>query len=99
MGLSRRHIVILLLSLVAGVTAYYAVPEPLPEFSRIEFLDEVRAGHVRSIEIYDQAVILSESETRGRFRTEFDKKRDAGLPDEMRALRIEVWYSQSPPGI
>ena len=99
MGLSYRHIVIFLLSTVAGVMAYYAVPEPLPEFSRAELWDEVRAGHVRSIEIYDQALILSTSETRGRFRTEFDKKRDAGLPDEMRGLGIEVWYSQSPPGI
>jgi hypothetical protein len=86
MGLSRRHIVIFLLSAVAGVMAYYAAPEPLPEFSRAEFWDEVRAGHVPRIEIYDQEVILSESTTRGPFRTEFNKARDAGLPDEMRAL-------------
>jgi len=75
------------------------MPPPLPELSRAEFMDEVRAGHVRRVEIEDQEVILSESTTRGAFRTGFDKVRDAGLPDELRALGIEIWYSKSPPGI
>jgi hypothetical protein len=99
MRISVRHAAIFLLAVIAGVIAFQFVPEPLPELSRAEFLDEVHAGHVRSIDIEDQAVIFSESTKRGRFFTKFNKARDAGLPDELRALGIEVSYSRSPPGI
>jgi len=75
------------------------MPAALPELSRAEFLEEVRASHVNKIEIEDQEVILGESRARGPFRTGFDQARDAGLPDQMRAWGIEVWYSKSPPGI
>jgi hypothetical protein len=91
--------VILLVALIAGAAGFYAVPEPWPELSRAEFLDEIRAGHIQSIDIEDQDVIFSESTTRGRFFTKFNKARDAGLPDKLRSLGIEVWYSKSPPGI
>jgi hypothetical protein len=96
---SARTIVLLVLSGLAGVVAFWLVPEPLPELSRADFMDEVRAGHVHRIEIEDQEVILSESTTRGPFRADFDKARDAGLPDELRALGVEIWYTRSPPGI
>ena len=86
-------------AVLVGVVVFERLPAPLPELTRAEFMDEVRAGHVRKIEIEDQEVILSESSTRGEFRTGFDKTRDAGLPDELRALGIEVWFSKSPPGI
>ena len=99
MSNSVRRTIILLLALVAGALAYHFVPEPLPEISRAEFLAEVRAGHVQTIEIEDQEVILSESTTLGAFRTGFDKAQDAGLPDQLRALGVEVWFSKSPPGI
>ena len=99
MSNSLRRVVILLLALIAGAVAYHYVPEPLPEISRAEFLAEVRAGHVRKIEIEDQEVILSESSTLGPFRTGFDRAQDASLPDELGALGIEIWYSKSPPGI
>jgi hypothetical protein len=56
-------------------------PNRFPELSRAEFLDEVRAGPVRKIEIEDQEVILSESTTRVCFRSGFDKNRDAQLAD------------------
>jgi hypothetical protein len=97
--ISLRTVVVLVLAVLAGIVAFWWVPEPLPELTRAEFMDEVRAGHVHRIDIEDQQVILSESSTRGEFRTGFDKSRDAGLPDEMRALGIEVWFSKSAPGI
>jgi hypothetical protein len=99
MRISLRTVVVLVLAVLAGIVAFWWVPEPLPELTRAEFMDEVRAGHVHRIDIEDQQVILSESSTRGEFRTGFDKSRDAGLPDEMRALGIEVWFSKSAPGI
>jgi hypothetical protein len=99
MRIPVRLIVKLVLAAVAGVIAFWLVPEPLPELSRTEFMDEVRAGHVHRIDIEDQQVILSESTIRGPFRTSFDENRDAGLPDGLRALGVEVWFSRSPPGI
>lgn len=99
MSNSVRRTVVLLLALVAGALAYRFVPEPLPEISRAEFLAEVRAGRVQKIEIEDQEVILSESTALGPFRTGFDKAQDAGLPAQLRALGVEVWFSKSPPGI
>ena len=96
---SARTIVTLVLAVIAGTVAAWLVPPPLPELSRTEFMDEVRAGHVRRVEIEDQEVILSESTIRGPFRTNFDKVRDAGLPDQLRGLGVEVWFSKSPLGI
>jgi hypothetical protein len=97
MKISVRTLVRLGLAALAGVVAFWLVPAPLPKLTRAEFLDEVHAGHVRQVKIEDQDVILGESTTRGRFRTEFDRRRDAGLPDELRSLGIEIWYSKSPP--
>lgn len=94
-----RRLLVLALSLGAGIAAFYLLPPPLPELSRAEFMDEVHAGRVHRVEIEDQEVILGESTTRGGFRTDFDRHRDAGLPDKLRALGIEVWFSKSPPGI
>jgi hypothetical protein len=96
---SVRRLLALVAAVIAGVVVFERLPPPLPELTRAEFMDEVRAGRVHRIEIEDQEVILSESTTRGEFRTGFDKARDAGLPDELRALGIEVWFSKSPPGI
>jgi hypothetical protein len=92
-----RRVVLLVVSIATGIAAYRLVPAPLPEISRAEFWDEVHAGHVRKIEIYEQETILSDSPTRGEFRTPFDSVKDAGLPDELRALGVEVWYSTSGP--
>ena len=97
--IAARHLFALVAALIAGVTAFYLVPEPLPELTRAEFMTEVRAGHVRRVEIEDQQVIIGESSTRGEFRTEFDRHKDVNLPAELRALGIEVLFSTSPPGI
>jgi hypothetical protein len=74
-------------------------PAPLPELTRSEFLAEAHAGHIRRIEIEDQDVIIGESAARGAFRTRFDKDRDAGLPDQLRSLGIEVRFSKSGLGL
>ena len=97
--IAARHLFALVAALIVGVTAFYLVPEPLPELTRAEFMTEVRAGHVRRVEIEDQQVIIGESSTRGEFRTEFDRYKDVDLPAELRALGIEVLFSTSPPGI
>ena len=62
-------------------------------------MTEVRAGHVRRVEIEDQQVVVGESSTRGEFRTEFDRYKDVDLAAELRALGIEVLFSESPLGI
>jgi hypothetical protein len=84
-------------ALIAGVTAFYLVPAPLPELTRAEFIAEVRAGHVHRIEIEDQEAIIGKSSTRGEFRTNFDRLKDANLPTELRALGVEVWFAKSSP--
>ena len=99
MSAMLRRFLILLLATIAGAIAYHYMLEPLPEISRAEFLAEVRAGHVKTVEIEDQEVILSESTTLGPFRTGFERRGDASLPEELRALGVEVWFSKSPPGI
>jgi hypothetical protein len=62
-------------------------------------MNEVRAGHARRVEIRDHEVIISQSTARGPFRTEFDRVRDAELPDELRALGVEVSFSKSSLGV
>lgn len=94
-----RHAFALVAALIAGVTAFHYIPEPLPELTRAEFMAEIQAGHVRRIEIEDQEIIIGKSSTRGEFRTGFDRSEDAGLPAELRAIGVEVWFSKSPPGI
>jgi hypothetical protein len=99
MRLSARTILTLVLAVIAGIVTYWLVPAPLPELSRSEFMEEVRAGHVHKIEIRDQEIILGESTTRGLFRTSFDRERDMKLPSELRSLGIDIWYSKSTLGL
>jgi len=99
----RRNSLRLALALVAaaivGVTAVFLTPKPLPELTCADFMAEVRAGHVREIEIEDQAIIIGKSSTRGEFRTDFNRKEDVGLPAELRSLGVEVWFSKSSLGV
>jgi len=92
-----RRFLALIAAAIAGIVAFYFMPEPLPELTRAEFMAEVAAGHVRRVEIDDQEVIIAESSTRGQFRTGFQKAEDANLPAELRAHGVEVWFSRSPP--
>src|SRR3954468_18858160 len=82
---------------IAGVVAFRYLPEPLPELTREELLAEIRAGRVQQVDIEDQDIILGESSSRGEFRSPFDRRRDVGLADELRALGIAVLYTRSPP--
>ena len=84
---------------IVGVTAVFLTPKPLPELTRAEFMAEVRAGHVRDIEIEDQDIIIGKSSTRGEFRTGFNRKEDAGLPAELRNLGVAVRFSKSSLGV
>jgi hypothetical protein len=99
MKVTPRLGVTVLLAVIAGVFAFYHVPEPLPELSRTEFLAEVRAGHVRKIVIEDHQVITGESSTRGPFRTAYKEPEDAKLATELRALGSEVVFETSPIGL
>jgi hypothetical protein len=89
------RLLLLVVATIAGTFASHWVPAPLPELTRAEFMAEVHAGHVHTVEIEDQEVIVSESTVRGRFHTGFDKAADAELPDRLRALGVEIWYSRS----
>ncbi len=99
----RRNSLRLALALVAaaivGVTAVFLTPKPLPELTRAEFMAEVRAGHVRKVEIEDQEIIIGKSSTRGEFRTDFKRKEDVGLPAELRNFGVKVWFSKSSFGV
>ena len=94
-----RYVFALAAGVIAGLVAFYLVPKPLPELTRTEFMAEVRAGHVHRVEIEDQEVIIAESSTRGKFRTAFDRNKDANLPTELRPLGVEVLFSKSSLGI
>src|SRR5262245_43363136 len=98
-GIGVRKLIALVAALIAGATVFYLMPEPLPELTRAEFLVEGRAGHLRGGEIEDQEVIIADSSTRGKFRTDFHKDEDVNLPAELRGLGVEVWFSESPPGV
>jgi hypothetical protein len=91
---SLRLVLALVAAVIVGVTAYYLMPKPLPELTRAEFMAELRAGHVRKIEIEDQDVIIGKSSTRGEFRTGFNGREDVDLPAELRNLGVEVAVSR-----
>ena len=94
-----RRLILLVVALIVGLATAYFIPKPLPELSRAEFMAEVRAGHVSRIEIEDQQVITGVSTARGAFRTGFDKSGDAGLPDQLRSLGVEVRVTRSALGL
>jgi hypothetical protein len=95
MKVSPRLGVLVLLSVLAGWFAFKHVPPPLPELSRAELMAEVRAGHVRKVIIEDHQVIVSESSTRGSFRTGYKEPEDANLAAELRAQGVEVLFDTS----
>jgi hypothetical protein len=99
MRISPRAALALVAAAIAGVTAFYLVPKPLPELSRAEFIDEVRAGHVHSVVIEDQELITGVSSTRGRFRTGFCKAEDGRLPAELHTFGVEIRFEKWRPGL
>jgi hypothetical protein len=95
MKVSPRLGVLVLLSVLAGWWAFKHVPAPLPELSRAELMAEVRAAHVRKVTIEDHQVIVSESSTRGRFRTAYKEPEDTHLVADLRAQGVEVLFDTS----
>lgn len=87
------------MALLAGWLAYRSVPAPLPELTREQFLAEVQSGHVQTVIVEDDDVILATSSTRGRFRTRYSKRTDAALLTALRAAGVTVEFHDSgPPG-
>jgi hypothetical protein len=97
MGRTIRLLINIGFAVIAGFIAFRLVPPPLPELSRTELMTEIRAGRLNQIEIEDDDIILGESAKYGRFRSPFDPKRDAGLPEALRSLGVVILYSRSPP--
>jgi hypothetical protein len=95
---SRRHIVALVLSATAGVVAFFLVPEPLPELTRQELIDEIHAGHVHQIVVVDGDMIRAVSTTRGTFRAVLPRGGDEQLIDDLRAMGVEVKFETTPLG-
>ena len=96
MKVKPRLGITVILAVIAGWWAFRHVPAPLPELSRSEFLNEVRAGHVHQIVVEDQQVIIGESSSRGRFRTQYKQKEDEDLLNELRAKGVDVVFESSP---
>jgi hypothetical protein len=96
---AMRRLLALVAAIVVGAASGYLVPRPLPELTRAQFLAEVRAGHVHSIVIKDEAVITGVSSTRGAFRSGLRKNEDRGLPATLRALGVEIRFETSPLGL
>ena len=63
------------------------------------YMAEVHAGRVRRVAIEDQEVIIGVSTTFGRFRSPYRESDDAGLPNQLRALGVEVVFKKSPLGL
>lgn len=94
----RRLIVVLILSVAAGLTAFFLVPKPLPELSRHELIAEVQAGYVHEVVVVDQEVITGVSARRGPFRVALARG-DTSLIDELSAMGVEVKFETTPLGL
>jgi len=93
-----RWIVALVVGAFAAFLTYRHVSK-VPELSRTEFLLEVVQGHVHSVTVEDEEVIVGESSTRGAFRTSYRKAEDSDLADELRARGVQVVFEKSTPGL
>lgn len=95
---TRRRIVVLILSVSAGVVAFFFVPKPLPELSRQELIAEVQAGYVREVVIVDREVVRGVSTRRGPFRVVL-RRGDNSLVDELSAMGMKVRFERTPLGL
>ena len=98
MASRRRTIAALIISAAAGLTAYFLVPEPLPELSRPELIAEVQAGYVDEVVVIDQEVIHAVSSRRGEFRVVVPRG-DSSLIEELRAMGVVVRFETTTPGL
>jgi hypothetical protein len=94
----RRLFLLLILSVAAGVIAFFLVPKPLPELSWNELIAEVHFGYVHQVVIVDDAVVTAVSTRRGPFRVVL-RPGDQGLIDELPAMGVEVRFETTPLGL
>jgi hypothetical protein len=96
--ISRRRIILIGLSVTAGVVAFFLVPKPLPELSRLELIAEVKAGNVHEVVVVDREVITGVSASRGAFRVVL-RRGDNSLIDLLSSMGIEVRFEKTAPGL
>ena len=94
----KRLIVVLILSVSAGLATVFLVPKPLPELSRQELIAEVQSGFVHEVVVVDQEVITGVSTKRGSFRVPL-RRGDRSLIDELSAMGVEVKFETTPLGL
>jgi hypothetical protein len=95
---SRRLILVTILSVAAGAGAFLLVPKPLPEWSRQELIDEVRAGYVHEVVVVDGDTVEAVSARQGKFRVDL-RRTDKSLIDELSAMGVDVKFETTPPGL
>jgi hypothetical protein len=95
---SRRLLVIVPLSIAAGVAAFLFVPKPLPELSPQELIADVRSGYVHQVVVVDGEVLTGVSTRRGAFRVVLPRG-GAGLIEELSAMGVEVRFEKEPLGL
>ena len=94
----RRIFVSLILSVAAGVAAFFLVPKPLPELSREELIAEVRSGYVHEVVVVDKEVVTGVSARRGAFRV-VPRGDVNNLIDELSKMGVEVKSETTPLGL
>ena len=96
--LRTRLLVAGIVAVCAGFAVYFLVPRPLPEFTRSEFLSEVRSGHVSRVAVDEDHIFTAKSTTRGAFRV-MSPSNERELLSELHARGVEVVYEKSAPGL
>ena len=95
---SRRRTITLILSAAAGLTAYFLIPDPLPELSRQALIAEIQAGYVDKVTVIDNEVVHGVSTQRGEFRVVMPPG-DMTLIEELHALGVTVQFERTTPGL
>jgi hypothetical protein len=95
---SRRFVILLTVSVAAGVVATHFIPKPLPEMSREDLIAELRSGYVHEVVIVDNEVITGVSSRRGAFRVPLRGRADS-LIEQLSAMGVDVKYETTPLGL
>ncbi len=89
----KRIILSAVAGLIAAVATVHYMPKPLPEFTRQELMDEVKAGNVPTVTIIDGEVLTSESTQKGPFRVPL-RRGDDELARQLAGMGVEVRYEK-----
>jgi hypothetical protein len=95
---SRRLAILVVLSVAAGVAAFFLVPKPLPALSQEELIAEVKSGNVHEVVIIDGEVLIATSSNRGEFRVVL-RRSDHSLIDKLSSMGVQVKYESSSLGV